>query len=58
MTALAWLEVIQGVLAFPEAVLKLVRAFKSTPQEQHEDLLKRMDTEFEKMKKEGRPLWD
>jgi len=57
MTFAAILELINGVLKFPDAVLKLVRALQKTPQEKHEDLLKRMDEEFKRFEETGRPTW-
>ena len=57
MTFAAILELINGVLKFPDAVLKLVRALQKTPQEKHEDLLKRMDEEFKRFEETGWPTW-
>ena len=51
------LEIINGVLKFPEAVLKLIRVLQKTPAQKHEDLLKRMDEEFTRFEEEGRPSW-
>jgi hypothetical protein len=51
------LEIINGVLKFPDAVLKLVRVLQKTPAEKRDDLLKKMDEEFQKFEDTGRPTW-
>lgn len=52
-----WLELIVGVLKFPDAVLKLIRFMQKTPAEKHDELLKRMDEEFQRFEETGRPTW-
>lgn len=58
ISLLSWVEIIAAVLKFPTEILRLVQLFQATPQEKHEDLLKSMEAEAEKMAKDGRPVWD
>ena len=57
MTFAAILELIKGVLKFPDAVLKLIRVLQKTPAEKRDDILKKMDEEFQKFEDTGRPTW-
>jgi len=60
MTALglmAILEIIKGVLQFPNAILRLVRVLQKTPQENHEALVKKNEDEASQYEKTGRPSW-
>ena len=52
-----WLEIIKAVLQFPSVILEFVRLVKKTPQENHEDLLKRLADESKKFEETGRPTW-
>lgn len=51
------LAAIVAALQFPEAVVKLVNLLRKTPQEKHEDLLKKIDEEASKFENTGRPSW-
>lgn len=51
------LEIISAVLKFPQAVLSLVRVLTKTPEEQHEDLMKRIAEEAQNFESSGRPRW-
>ena len=57
MTFAAWMEIIAGVLKFPDAILKLIRLFQKTPQEKHEEIVKLISDESAKFEKTGRPVW-
>jgi len=57
MTLALWLEIIKGVLAFPDAVLKLVRVLSSTPQENHDKIINAAQAESDKFKETGLPTW-
>ena len=57
MTLPVLLEIINGVLKFPTECLKLIRFLKKTPTEKREDLMKRMDEEFQRFEDTGRPTW-
>lgn len=52
-----WLEIIKGVLAFPDKILAVVRLFQKTPAEKHYDLLKAAQDEAAKWDSTGRPTW-
>jgi hypothetical protein len=51
------LDLIRGVIQFPAALLKLIHVLRKTPQENHEDLLKRVGDESKKFEDTGRPTW-
>jgi hypothetical protein len=51
------IELIKGVLAFPGIVLEFVKLLKSTPQENHEAILKRVREEASAFEETGRPTW-
>ncbi len=55
MTWALWLELIKGVLQFPDALLRVVQAFKKTPEENHEALVASIETEAKKFAETGRP---
>lgn len=57
MNLQAILEIISGVLQFPDRVLALIRILKKTPQENHEALLAKIATEAEAFQQTGRPSW-
>jgi hypothetical protein len=50
-----FLQIIKGVLAFPGAVIELVKLLRKTPQENHEKILKETAEEADKFDKTGRP---
>ena len=52
------LAIIKGVLQFPGTILEFVKMLQKTPQERHEDLLKKMHEEARKYEETGRPTWD
>ncbi len=54
----AILEIVKAVLQFPSVILEFVRLLQKTPQEKHEDLLKRIGEESKKFADTGRPTWD
>ena len=58
MTVAAVLEIIKGVLQFPDAVLSLIRILKDTPEESREKILVAMRAEADKFQDTGRPNWD
>jgi hypothetical protein len=53
-----WLEIIKAVLQFPDAILRLVRAFQSTAEEDREKLIARIQAEAAGAKAGERPRWD
>lgn len=52
------LEVIRGVLQFPETILKFIRLLRKTPQDNHETLLIKISEESKKFEDTGRPTWE
>jgi hypothetical protein len=58
MTLALWLEIIQGVLAFPSAVLSLVRALKGTPVSQQQAIVAAVQAQQTQFEQTGRPTWD
>lgn len=58
MTLAAILEIIQGVLKFPDAILRLVRVLKATPEEQHQKLVSQIEAEAKQLEETGRPTWE
>jgi hypothetical protein len=57
MTLSAWLALIQGVLAFPNEVLALVKALKGTPVAQQQAIMGAVQAEQAKFEQTGRPTW-
>jgi len=51
------IDLIKGVLQFPAAILEFVKLLRKTPEEKHEDLLKKIAEESEKFSDIGRPTW-
>ena len=50
------LEVLVAFFRFPDAITKLIRLFQRTPTQQHEDLLKTMQAEQDRLTTgDGRP---
>lgn len=58
MEIAAIIELIRGVLQFPEKVLELIRVLKKTPTEKHDDIMKRISEEKDSFEGGGRPKWD
>lgn len=52
------LSIIKAVLQFPSTILEFVKLLKKTPQEKHDDLLKRLADESKQLEDTGRPTWD
>ena len=57
MTLAVILEIINGVLKFPDAVLRLIRVLSKTDQQKHDDILKSAEEAARKFENEGRPSW-
>lgn len=53
----AWLELIKGILAFPDAMLKIVRLMSGTPEEHRESLVSAIQVQADSFVKSGRPTW-
>lgn len=53
-----WLELITGILKFPDAILKIIRILQGSPQEHHDAILKSLANEARKFEDMGRPTWD
>lgn len=54
----AWIELISLVLKFPSTVLQLVRFLSKTPEEKHQEILKKIEAESAELDQGGRPKWD
>lgn len=54
----AWIELIGLVLKFPTAALTLVRFLSKTPEEKHQEILKKIQSESDAIDQGGRPVWD
>ncbi len=54
---MGWVEIIKAILQFPSTILEFVRILKKTPQEKHEDLLKKISEEARQFEDTGRPTW-
>jgi hypothetical protein len=52
------LDLIRGMFQFPEALLKLIHVLRKTPQENHEEILKRIGDESKNFENKGRPTWE
>lgn len=57
MTLTAILEIVSGILKFPDAIYKFVLLLKKTPQEKHDALLGAAQAEADKFEQTGRPTW-
>jgi hypothetical protein len=55
MTLASVIELLKGVFAFPTEILRLINALKSTPEEKHENLLAKMESEAKSFEATGRP---
>lgn len=53
----AWLELIKGILAFPDAMLRMVRALQGTPEQHREALVSAIQVQADSFAKSGRPTW-
>ncbi len=58
MTVAEWVALAIAVLKFPEQTRLFLKMFQDTPQEKHEALMKRIQSEAEEFSKTGRPKWD
>ena len=58
MSFLEIIALIKGVLEFPDAVLKLIKALQSTPSEKHDAMMAASQKEWDSFKETGRPTWD
>lgn len=57
MTIAAVLEIIKGVLSFPDEVLSLIRMLKGTPEENRQKIMLAMQKEADSFEQTGRPQW-
>lgn len=55
MNILVILEIIKGVLAFPDAILKVIRLLEKTPQQRHDEIVSNIAKEEEHFRNTGRP---
>jgi len=51
------LAIIKAAFQFPATLLEFVHLLQKTPQEKHEDLLKRISDESKHYEESGRPIW-
>ena len=49
--------IVKAVFQFPSTILEFVKILGKTPQDKHEDLLKKMREESVKFENTGRPDW-
>jgi hypothetical protein len=52
-----WLLIIKGVLAFPKEMKALILLLQKTPSEKKDNVMQAIQSESEKLEKEGRPEW-
>jgi hypothetical protein len=57
MSLVAILELISGVLSFPDKILEMIRIFRKTPTERHDEIVKKIAKEAEQFEETGRPQW-
>lgn len=50
-------SIISAVLDFPKTILEFVKMLRKTPQDKHDEILKKMAEEAKKFEQEGRPTW-
>lgn len=55
MTFAAILEVVLAFLKYPDVVLRLIRAVKATPEEEHQKLVSQIEAEAKSFEDSGRP---
>lgn len=48
---------ITALFKFPSIILEFVKLLQKTPQEKHEEILKRIADEAKKFEETGRPTW-
>lgn len=51
------IALITAFFQFPKTILEFVNILKKTPQEKHEDLLKKIAAEAKQFEDTGRPQW-
>lgn len=51
------LALITALAKFPSVILEFVKILQKTPEEKHEDLLKKIAEESIKFQETGRPTW-
>ncbi len=49
------LEIIKGVLAFPDAILKVIKILQKTDAQRHEEIVEKISKEAEHFRDTGRP---
>jgi len=57
MTFAGIVELLLAFFKFPDTILSFVKLLKATPQEKHEDLIKKIAEESKKFEETGRPTW-
>jgi hypothetical protein len=57
MTITMFLQLLSGVLQFPNEFLALYNALKTTPEEQHTQLVAAIQKEQTNIQQTGRPNW-
>jgi hypothetical protein len=55
MTIATIFELLMGVLKFPEECSALIKLLSKTPEEKHQDILKRINAEEQTFSDTGRP---
>ncbi|MBP9709106.1 MAG: hypothetical protein KBD78_15835 [Oligoflexales bacterium] len=55
MSFLVMLEIIKGVLAFPDAILKVIKILQKTDAQRHEEIVEKISKEAEHFRDTGRP---
>ena len=58
MTFAAFLSALTGFFTFFSQVSKFIEMLRKTPQEKHDELLKRVEAIFDEKDSNGRPKWD
>lgn len=51
------ITLLTGLFQFPAALLKLIRALQSTPEENREKLVKEVGDTLDRFQSSGRPEW-
>lgn len=51
------IAIVKAVLQFPTTILEFVKLVQKTPQDKHDELLKRLADESKKFEETGRPTW-
>ena len=55
MTLTGFIEVLKAFFKFPEAVVALVKILSKTPEQKHDDMIKRVNNAFDEQANGGRP---